>query len=320
MQPIESRNIAYILAVNAEHSFSRAAEKYYISQPALSKAVSKVEQQLGIALFDRSSIPLKPTAEGERIIAYFQRIQDAQSELSDYCEAYHRKQKSDLRIGAPSFFCTYVLPPMIAAFQAEHPAVTIRLIEANDHDLREFLQAGAVDVGLSVEGDMPSDLESFVQQYEQIILAVPKALPINEALPGKALSYDIIKRGRINAPSTPAVPLSTFAGENFIFLRKGNDMYRRGYQACLDAGFEPKISIELDQLMTAYYLAEAGQGVAFIRSDIPCYVGKPKNLLFYKIDHPSMTRPVRVLLGRNGSGSQVLESFLTYLKNFPSSI
>ena len=296
MQPIEFRNIAYILAVNAEHSFSRAAEKYYISQPALSKAVGKVEQQLGIALFDRSSIPLKPTAEGQRIIEYFQRIQDAQAELSDYCDAYHRKAKSDLRVGAPSFFCTYVLPPVIAAFQAEHPAVSVRLIESNDHDLREFLLAGAVDIGLSVEGDMPSELDSFVQQYEQVILAVPRSFRVNESLRGKALS--------------------AFAEENFIFLRKGNDMYRRGYGACRDAGFEPKIFIELDQLMTAYYLAEAGQGIAFIRADIPCYVGESGKLVFYKINHPGMIRPIRVFRGKSGSSSCVLESFIEFMKSF----
>lgn len=316
MQPIEFRNIAYILAVNAEHSFSRAAEKYYISQPALSKAVGKVEQQLGIALFDRSSIPLKPTAEGQRIIEYFQRIQDAQAELSDYCDAYHRKAKSDLRVGAPSFFCTYVLPPVIAAFQAEHPAVSVRLIESNDHDLREFLLAGAVDIGLSVEGDMPSELDSFVQQYEQVILAVPRSFRVNESLRGKALSFADIKNKRLDGPEIPTVPLSAFAEENFIFLRKGNDMYRRGYGACRDAGFEPKIFIELDQLMTAYYLAEVGQGIAFIRADIPCYVGESGKLVFYKINHPGMIRPIRVFRGKSGSSSCVLESFIEFMKSF----
>ena len=175
MDPVEFRDIAYILAVSEEQGFSRGAEKYYISQPALSKTVRKAEQKLGVILFDRGSIPLKLTPEGARVIEYFRRLQGVQQELSDYCAALHRQKKSDLCIGAPSFFCTYVLPAMISDFQALHPGVSVRLIETNDHDLREFLQANVLDIGLSVESDLLADFPSFILQYETIILAVPKA-------------------------------------------------------------------------------------------------------------------------------------------------
>lgn len=78
MDPVEFRDIAYILAVSEEQGFSRAAEKYYISQPALSKTVRKAEQKLGVTLFDRGSVPLKLTPEGARVIEYFRRLQGVQ--------------------------------------------------------------------------------------------------------------------------------------------------------------------------------------------------------------------------------------------------
>lgn len=317
MEPIEFRNIAYILAVSEEHSFSRAAEKYYISQPALSKAVSKVEQQLGIVLFDRGSFPLRLTSEGQQVIEYFRRIQSVQTELSDYCEAYHRQKKSEMRIGAPSFFCTYILPPLITAFREEHPEVSIRLIETNAHDLKEFLRAGVLDLGLSVESDGLAELDFSILQYEQIILAVPRALAVNHTLSDCVLTPENLKNGRFSSADIPGAPLGAFADEKFLFLRKGNDLYQRGYRACRDAGFEPQIVMELDQMLTAYYLAEAGQGITFIRSSLPCYAGIPENLLFYKVDHSDMRRPVMLLRGKGGAENGVRQLFLSYLESHP---
>lgn len=64
MEPIEVRDMLYILAVCEERSFSRAAEKYYISQPALSKIVKRVEGNLGVRIFDRGLVPIRITPEG----------------------------------------------------------------------------------------------------------------------------------------------------------------------------------------------------------------------------------------------------------------
>ena len=57
--------------------------------------------------------------------------------------------------------------------------------------------------------------------------------------------------------------------ENFLFLKRGNDMHRRGLKICRDAGFEPNIVMEMDQLLSACYLAGAGSGITFIRASIP---------------------------------------------------
>lgn len=213
MDPVEFRDIAYILAVSEEQGFSRAAEKYYISQPALSKTVRKAEQKLGVTLFDRGSVPLKLTPEGARVIEYFRRLQGVQQELSDYCAALHRQKKSDLCIGAPSFFCTYVLPAMISDFQALHPGVSVRLIETNDHDLREFLQANVLDIGLSVESDLLADFPSFILQYETIILAVPKAFSVNGQLGDFVIRREDLLSGR---PEYAGSPLRAHGG-----VRKG---------------------------------------------------------------------------------------------------
>lgn len=314
VEPVEVRDMLYILAVCEERSFSRAAEKYYISQPALSKIVKRVEGNLGTQIFDRGSVPLRVTPEGEVFVEYFRKMQDIQREIELYCDEMRRHRKSDLNIGGPSFFCTYVLPPLTAAFKMENPAVNIKLIETNDSDLRKFLSAGIVDLGLSVEPNMPSHFDSFVLKKENIILAVPSALPVNRELESYAISYDDIRSGRFITPEIPGVPMERFAKENFLLLKRGNDMHRRGLKICQDAGFEPNIVMEMDQLLSAYYLAGTGSGITFIRASIPYYVGPSDDLIFYKIDHPDTNRELRAYF-RSGECTALQKTFIEYLRN-----
>lgn len=317
MEPVEFRDMLYVLAVYEEGSFSRAAEKCYISQPALSKIVKKVEGNLGVLIFDRGSFPLKVTAEGENFIEYFQRIEDIRREMENYCDEIRLRKKSDLNIGAPSFFCTYVLPPIVTAFQMEMPGCSIKLIETNDSDLRKFLKAGIVDMGISVEENMSPEFESFVLKHEFLILAVPSNYPVNESLCEYAVSYEDICSGRFRSPEVLSVPMEYFADERFLFLKQGNDMHRRGLKFCRDAGFEPKIVMELDQLLTAYYLAGAGEGATFTRASIPYYAGPSESLTFYKIDHPEMTRRILVYRNRKNMASQKQKAFMEYIRNYP---
>lgn len=317
MESVEFRDMLYVLAVYEERSFSRAAEKCYISQPALSKIVKKVEGNLGTLIFDRGSFPLKVTPEGEVFIEYFQRIQAVRREMENYCSDIRLQKKSDLNIGAPSFFCTYVLPPIVTAFQMELPGCSIKLIETNDSDLRKFLMAGVVDMGISVEENMPSDFESYILKNEYIILAVPAAYPVNDSLGDYAVSYEDICSGRFRSPEIPSVPMHNFSGERFLFLKQGNDMHRRGLKFCRDAGFEPKIVMELDQLLTAYYLAGAGEGATFTRASIPYYAGPSQSLRYYKIEHPEMTRKIRVYCNKKNQISQKQRAFMDYMKKYP---
>ncbi len=69
---------------------------------------------------------------------------------------------------------------------------------------------------------------------------------------------------------------------------------RRGLKICRDAGFEPNIVMEMDQLLSACYLAGAGSGITFIRASIPYYIGPSEELVFYKINHPDTTRNLSV--------------------------
>ena len=318
MNQIEMKDILYTLAVERERSFSRAAEKYYISQPSLSKAVRKVERQLGTTVFDRRVVPLKLTADGEIIINAFTRMEEINNNLMAHFAERQKQLNNEIRLCASSFFCAHYLPPLLADFCLQNPDCRITLIESNDHDLREYLEADAVDIGISADRIELRDTVSFVLGSEELVLAVPAALPINEQFRRMALTKEEIKRGKLYENGTPCIPLDAFRDERFLFLKQGNDMYERGLRICAGFGFEPKIAMELDQLLTAYYLTEAGRGVAFIRSAIPKYVGFSETVCYYKVNHPDMVRDVYVTYHQEReteNRTKALLRFLRTLKN-----
>ena len=309
MEPVEFRDMEYVMAVHEEQSFSGAARKHFISQPVLSRVVRKVERNLGVTLFDRSSIPLKPTPQGQKVLEYFEQMQKLRMELEQYCETAGQQGGPGLTVAAPSFFCTYGRPPVIAAFKERYPDWEIRLVEANDRDLVDFLRAGVAELGISANGDTAPDMESEVLRMENIILAVPAGFPVNRGLEAYVLDP-------VCGNEVPGVPLERFAEERFLFMKPGNDMRERGMRLCREAGFSPRIVMELDQMMTAYYLAAAGEGAAFIRKELPYYAGGTEKLRFYRIDSRETTRPIRILQRQRGERTARQREFVEFLKSW----
>lgn len=315
MEPIEYRDMVYAVAVCEEKSFSRAAERCFVTQPSLSKSIKKLESNIGFVLFDRGSSPVEVTRDGQSVIGYFRQMMELQKKLELCCQEVRCRSRSDLTICAPSFFCTCLLPPVVAAFRLEHPGCHIKIIECNDSDLQRFLCAGAADIGFSVEDGISPDLETAELKKERIILAVPKRYDVNRGLTDRALTREEIDSGHI--PEEKSLSIRIFSRERFLLLKQGNNMYRRSMEICRDAGFTPHVVMELDQMLTAYYLAMAGEGVAFIRSGIPYYVDDQDKLCFYKIDHPATSRSIRVVRRRGMALTSRQNLFLDYLKDYP---
>jgi len=313
MEQIEIRELEYILTLAEERSFSRAAERCYISQPQLSKLVRRAEARLGVGLFDRSTHPLTLTAEGETLLPQIRKLHGEYQELLRSSAALRRDRRADLTLAAPSFFCTYSLPPLIQSFDRVAPGFRVRLIESNDQDLKALLTSGTADLGITVHRELAEAFSSELLHEERIVLAVPSSLPVNRGLESFALSRKQLGQSLSDEGEVPSVPLSAFQDTDFLFLKSGNDLRERGIRLCRKAGFAPRITMELDQLLTAYYLACGGLGATFIRASIPFYAGSDERLCFYKIDDALTKRGVYLLYGNRGQSARGRD-FVRHLK------
>lgn len=281
----------YIYAIYQERSFSKAAQKLYVSQPWLSSVVKKVEQEIKTPLFNRSTNPISLTPAGEYYIQQVEKVMAIETDMREHFTALNGPG-TELHIGSSMFFCTYVLPQLFKEFQEQNPQITLTLTEGNSAVMAEKLLDRKLDFFLEAEPLQDAKIRSDAWCTEEIVLAVPARFSINQKLEKYCYSFDELLKRNEPGGKKPAVPLTAFQDEPFLLLQKNNDIYRRSMELCEHAGFVPKASVFLTQMMTAFYLVCEGQGVSFLRSTIPEYVAPTDSVVFYQLDDPIAVRSI----------------------------
>ncbi|MTI30382.1 LysR substrate-binding domain-containing protein [Xanthovirga aplysinae] len=131
-------------------SFSKAAEVLYISQPAVSKQVKKLEAELGVPLFERKGNSINLTLSGQKLMEYLHEAKTIQKKISSDLEIIKNqsKAKGELKIGASTTISLYVLPKMLSAFHKKLPNVKILLINRNSENVLKALLDREIDLAI----------------------------------------------------------------------------------------------------------------------------------------------------------------------------
>ncbi len=275
----------YIYAIYRYKSFSRAAKMLHVSQPWLSTAVKKTENELQLELFDRSTNPVSLTEAGRYYIDQIQKIDAIEEEMRRGFEQMRKSSEIPLRIGSSMYFCTYVLPSLLHDYHELHPEISLTFVEGHTGQLVQKMYNRELDLIIEAESISDSHITTLPWQSEELILAVPSSRPINRTLAEHCFSFEeYLERGA--GAGRPPVSLSRFRDEGFILLNSENELHGRSLAMCRNAGFEPKVNLMLSQLMTAYYLVCEGKGVTFLRSTIPEHVTPTESIVFYLVDDP----------------------------------
>ena len=110
------KNKEYVLTVYKEGSFTKAAEKLFVSQPSLSASVKRIEDRIGAPVFDRSSTPVTLTEVGREYVKYALEIEDKENDFSRYISDHTNLLTGKIRVGGSSFFSSFVIPNLISDF------------------------------------------------------------------------------------------------------------------------------------------------------------------------------------------------------------
>ena len=300
----------YIYEVYKEKSFSKAAQKFCVSQPALSAAIQREEARWGCAFFDRSRTPVEPTEAGRRYVAAVERMMREQRELEEYFDGFLSERRGTLNIGAPAFFCTYVLPALVKKFGEEHLDAKVNIIEAGVDDLANCLQSETIDLCIAVEEWPANAYKSAAIGEEEIVLAVPRSFPANRRLADFRIGAENLDGLKVEA-GAPKISITEFADVPFLLLKKGNDMHERALEIFRRARVAPKVIMTLDQLMTSYHMAAAGIGAAFVRAELMKYGNG--GLCFYRLDGEHTVRKINLICKKSKKLPGVVEEFMEYL-------
>ena len=157
-------------------SFSAAAEQLHMAQPAVSIAVRKLEESLGVVLFDRSGRSIALTAEGlallERAQSILRQVEDLQASAGDLKNLL----QGELSIACPSMLATYFLPDLLSNFLAQHTGLTASVTQAGTSQIEEMLLRDEIELGVTTaEGS--AELERLPLVTEQMVVCVDEQHP-----------------------------------------------------------------------------------------------------------------------------------------------
>ena len=167
------RGMEYVYEVYKEKSFSKAARNLYISQPSLSAAVKKVEQQVGCEIFDRSTTPIQLTECGEVYIESVKKVMEIEESFDNFKSDLEELKRGSISIGGTTFFTSFILPPIIQRFSEKYPCISINLVETNTGQLEKELFEGQIDLVIDNYCFDSMIYESHFFAKEQLVLAVP---------------------------------------------------------------------------------------------------------------------------------------------------
>lgn len=305
------REMRYVYEVYRERSFSRAAQKLYISQPSLSTMVKRAEQKIGGAIFDRSTSPIRLTAIGREYILAAERMMEVEENFRQYLSDAGQCLTGSIAIGGTTLFTSYILPPLISRFSERYPRVEIRVHETHTVALQRELSEGELDL---IAENCDFDPETYGWEplsQERLLLMVPARRPVNGDAKAYRLSAEDVRSGKHLADETPAAPLEIFKEEPFLLLKEGNDTRSRADRLCAAAGFRPKARLLLDQQITAYNLALYGMGATFISDTLIRSVPPSPEAWFYVMGGEYALREIRLYHKRTRCLTSAVKEFLS---------
>ncbi len=303
------KKLDYVYAVYHEGSFTRAAERLFISQPSLSAAIKNLEGEIGAPLFDRGAGGVALTEVGKAYIDCAERMMKIREEFVNKLNDINTLEVGHITVGGTNYLSSYVLPRIINRFTALYPKIDVTLSEANSKTLGEMMANEEIDLVIDSFDDTFDDYDALPLMDEEILLCVPRDYAINSSLTAYAIPPHLLNT-KASLASVQPVPLARFAEENFILLKAGNDMHNRATATLSAVGISPKVSFYVDQMNISYALAEQGMGVCFATDTLFRFSGVSDKITLYRVSGAHSGRTLYVAYKKNRYCTRAMEKFI----------
>lgn len=248
---MDFRQLQYLTAVAEHRNVTKAAESLYISQSALSHYIRKTEEELGVQLFDRSTVPISLTYAGQCYIESARRILLENERLMKELREITENMTGVLRIGISRDRASYMMPRLLKEFRNRYPGIRVDIFTQSGQVLREALKTGRIDLLLLPDDGREPDPSLGVQRIcsEEIVLCAARDyLTADQRCPGYP--------GAVDPEKLHEQPFFVLNQKHAI--RNFCDSYFRSHR------IRPEIVNELSSSITCYRMAAAGLGLAIV--------------------------------------------------------
>lgn len=247
---IDLKQLKYFLAVAEEKSFSRAAERLHISQPPLSQQIMKLEGELGVKLFARTTRTFELTVAGKALMGEASDMLARMRMTIDTIRQIDRGEVGRLRVGIVGSAMWGPIPSLLEEFQTKYPRVTWTLHELGPTVQYEALRAKQIDVGFWREPKMNDDELKNDNLRQELCFRENVCVAVNEHHP---------------LATRPYIELTDLAEEPMLTLALDKSSFPRYLiQCCVNAGFQPTIFQEANEPQTLLAMVGVGLGVALM--------------------------------------------------------
>ena len=269
-----------------QNSLSRAAEKLGCTQSAVSHGIQSLEQALGFSLLTRSRAGIKLTPEGEQLLPAVRRMISSQDQLEQIVASIQGLHAGTIRIGTFTSVGVHWLPGIIKRFQEDYPEIDIQLLNGDYHDIEQWLENGAIDIGFI---NLPCNAKCRYQALaEDRLLAV---LPEDH----RFASY-------------PRFPLQQCENEPFIsLLESSNHDARKAMKA---AGIRPNIKYTTKDDYAMIAMVEKGLGISIIPELL--LKGRENHIVVKELVPPAK-RTIGIAIPESSIASPVTQKFKDYV-------
>ncbi|WP_163652543.1 LysR family transcriptional regulator [Listeria sp. PSOL-1] len=241
---MEFRQLKYFMEVARMEHMTQAAEHLHVAQSAVSRQITKLEEELGIELFDRAGRNMQLTTVGYQFLNQIKitlnELQKAEAIVNEYMDP----KKGNVRIGLPNSLATKVLPTVISVFRKKYPEITYSFLEGSNAELKQMIRSGELDMTFISPVPKENDWFNITRFFnEKLKVIVPKNHPLaNE----KKIRLEQLKQ------------------EKFVLYPPEFDLSKIIISSASKSGFTPEIAFQSKDFYTIQGLVGAGLGISIL--------------------------------------------------------
>lgn len=295
---MDIKYLNYILAMASHHNMTKAAEDLFVSQSSLSQYLSRLEQELGTPLFNRSKGELTLTPAGELYVEAAKKVVKIQKELYQNITSLSKRGK--ICVGVTSDFGLRILSEIIPYFKNLYPEFAIEITESSLPGLKRLLEDGAIHVGIAAEVSTAAfGGQSRLLRKEEVFFAVPSSHPYASShTSGSAITAEEF--------------VESFSQENFLLSKKGSSIRMLSDSFFESCSFSPSAFCETNSITAIRRMISQNAGVAFISES--CSVNR-RQIAYYRLS-PALYRLNLVICQKNWGVNEPEQVFLDCILNY----
>lgn len=273
------QQLEYILAVDQFRHFARAAEYCRVTQPTLSAMIQKLEDELGVKLFDRTVQPVCPTAIGEKVISQARIILAQTAQVKEIISEEKQTLTGVFRLGVLPTIAPYLLPRFFPQLMEKYSELDIRVTEMKTQDIQQALHSGDIDAGIIANKLEDSFLAEETLFYEQFYGYVSRKEPL--------FKHDVIRT-------------SDITGERLWLLDEGHCFRDQLIRFCqIEAVKVSQMAYHLGSMETFMRMVESGKGITFIPELAVAQLSEEQQVLVRPFAIPRPTRQIVLVTSKD---------------------